>query len=309
MRTLRARALGRAVLAALLGASAGIASATDIDALWEYADPAASETRFRAALERAQGDDRLELLTQIARTFSLRRDFARAHALLDEVEPQLAAAGARPRVRYLLERGRSFNSAGERERARALFLQAWERGRAEALEGLAVDAAHMVAITYGGSLDAVEWNRRGLAVARASQDAKARALIPAMLNNAAWDLHDLGRYAEALPLFEEALAEWTVRKRPEQTRYARYAVGRCLRLLDRRDEALALQRTLEAEYAAAGKPSGYVFEEIAELLDASGKRDEARPYFRRAAELLGRDEWLVKSEAARLARLRAKGAD
>ncbi len=56
-------------------------------------------------------------------------------------------------------------------------------------------------------------------------------------------------------------------------------------------------------------PSGYVFEEIAELLDASGRPDEARPYFRRAAELLGQDEWLMKNEAARLARLRAKGAD
>jgi tetratricopeptide (TPR) repeat protein len=309
VRTLRARAFGRAVLAALLGAATSIAPAMDIDALWEYADPAASETRFRAALERAQGDDKLELLTQIARTFSLRRDFARAHALLDEVEPQLAAAGPRPRVRYLLERGRSFNSAGERDKARALSLQAWERGRAEKLEGLAVDAAHMVAITHGGSLDAVEWNRRGLAVARVSRDAKARALIPAMLNNAAWDLHDLGRYAEALPLFEEALAEWIARQRPGQIRFAKYAVGRCLRLLNRRDEALSIQRALELEYAAAGKPSGYVFEEIAELLDTSGKTDEARPYFRRAAELLGRDEWLVKNEAARLARLRARGAD
>jgi len=83
----------------LLGATASVASALDIDALWEYADPAASETRFRAALERAQGDNRLELLTQIARTFSLRRDFARANALLDEVELQLAAAGARPQMR------------------------------------------------------------------------------------------------------------------------------------------------------------------------------------------------------------------
>ena len=270
MRSLRARVLSHVVLAVFVGTSAHGASAMDIDALWEYADPTASETRFRAALERAQGDDKLELLTQVARTFSMRRDFARAHALLDEVEPQLAAAGPRPRVRYLLERGRSFNSAGERERARALFLQAWERGRAEKLDGLAVDAAHMVAITYGGSLDAVQWNRRGLAVARASQDAKAHALIPAMLNNAAWDLHDLGRYAEALPLFEEALAEWTARKRPEQIRFAKYAVGRCLRLLNRGDEALSIQRALEFEHAAAGKPSGYVFEEIAELLDAGG---------------------------------------
>lgn len=293
----------------LLSAAAGIAWAIDIDALWEYADPAASESRFRTALESTRGDDRLELLTQIARTFSLRRDFAKAHALLDEVEPQLSAAGPRPKVRYLLERGRSFNSAGEREKARALFVQAWELGQSAGIEGLAVDAAHMVAITYAGSLDAVEWNRRGLAIARASHDAKARTLIPAMLNNAAWDLHDLGRYAEALPLFEEALAEWTARRRPEQIRFAKYAVGRCLRLLNRGGEALSIQRALEREYAAAGKPSGYVFEEIAELLDASGKTDEARPYFRRAAEILGADEWLAKNEAERLARLRAKAVE
>ena len=47
----------------------------DIDSFWEYSDPAASEARFRAALSSAQGDDRLELLTQIARTYSLRQRF------------------------------------------------------------------------------------------------------------------------------------------------------------------------------------------------------------------------------------------
>jgi len=53
-------------------------------------------------------------------------------------------------VRYLLERGRTFNSAGEKDRARPLFVQAWEIAGAAGLEGLAVDAAHMVPIVVGG---------------------------------------------------------------------------------------------------------------------------------------------------------------
>ena len=39
-----------------------------------------------------------------------------------------------------------------------------------------------------------------------SIDPQARRLVPAMLNNSAWDLHELGRPAEALPLFEQALS-------------------------------------------------------------------------------------------------------
>ena len=100
-------------------------NAIDIDSFWEYTDPAASEARFRAAMTSAQGDARLELLTQIARTYGLRQRFDEAHAVLNEVERQLADAGPRPRIRYLLERGRTFNSSGESDKARALFVEAW----------------------------------------------------------------------------------------------------------------------------------------------------------------------------------------
>ena len=235
----------------------------DIESFWEYSDPAASESRFRAALANASGDERLEILTQIARTHSLRKRFDEAHRQLDEIEPQLGSAGPRPKVRYLLERGRTFNSAKEPDKARLLFVSAWEQGRAATLEGLAVDAAHMVAITHSGTAEAIPWNERGLALARGSADAKARALIPAMLNNSAWDLHDLGRYAEALPVFEEALTEWTARNRPQQIRFAKWSVARCLRSLNRYQEALDLQRALEKEYAAAGESTRDVQDEIA----------------------------------------------
>lgn len=295
------------IAAVLAAAVATPAAAFDIEAYWEYANPAASEARFRSLLDRASGDERLELLTQVARTYSLRREFAQAHALLDEIEPLLAAAGAAPRTRYLLERGRTLNSAGDPAQARPLFEQAWTRAGAAGLEGLAVDAAHMVAITWSGRPEAIEWNQRGLALARSSNDAKVRALLPAMLNNTGWDLHDMGRYDEALPVFREALVAWQARAKPAQVRFADYAVGRCLRLLGRHDEALAIQRRLEAEYAAAGETNGFVFEELAELLAATGKPEQARPYFRRAADELGKDPWLAKNEPQRIARLRERG--
>ena len=293
-----------AALAAALASSS--VRAMDIEAYWEYADPAASEARFRDLLLRVQGDERLEALTQIARTWSLRRDFTQAHRLLDEVEPQLQQAGPAPRVRYLLERGRTFNSAGERERARPLFVQAWDLATVHGLEGLAVDAAHMVPIVVGGA-EGAEWTRRGVDLARRSQDPKARAMLPALLSNHAWNLHDEGRYAEALPVFREAEAAWLATGKQPQGRIARWSVARCLRSLGRFDEALATQRALEQEWAAAGSVDGYVFEELAELLDATGRVDEAKPYFRRAAEELGKDAWLAKSAPQRLARLRERG--
>ncbi len=280
----------------------------DIDSLWEYADPARSEARFRAALDAAQGDARLELLTQIARTYSLRGQFDSAHQVLDEVEEQLGQAGPIPRVRTLLERGRSFNSNGEVEKARPLFIEAWEQARAAQIEGLAVDAAHMVAITYSGTPEAIAWNQKGLVIARTSQDPKAAALIPAMLNNSAWDLHEMGRLEEALILFEEALASWTARGRPPQIRIAKWSVGRCQRSLGRYAEALVIQRDLEAEYAAAGSTDGYVFEEIAENLAALGRMEEARPYFGKAYAELSQDEWFAEHEAARLAGLQARAS-
>jgi tetratricopeptide (TPR) repeat protein len=91
-------------------------------------------------------------------------------------------------------------------------------------------------------------------------------------------------------------------------RFAEYSIGRCLRLLGRHGEALAIQRRLEAQHAAAGELSGYVFEELAELLAAEGKEEEARPYFRRAADELSREKWLVANEPQRLARLRERGS-
>lgn len=281
-------------------------SKIDIDVYWEYSDPAASETRFRTALDKAEGDLRLEILTQIGRTFSLRGRFEEAHEILNDVEKQLGNARRRPLVRYLLERGRTFNSNGEKEKARELFIQAWEQANEAGLDDLAVDAAHMIAITFSGSPDAIEWNQRGLALARRSEEPKAKALIPAMLNNSAWDLHTMGRFEEALVLFGEAQAEWTSRGKLERIQIAKWSVARCLRSLERYDEALVIQQALELEHKNASTTDGYVFEEIAENLASLGRHGEAKAYFEMAYVELGRDEWFVRNDSKRLESLRLR---
>ncbi|GJM44189.1 MAG: hypothetical protein DHS20C21_10310 [Gemmatimonadota bacterium] len=280
----------------------------DIDTLWDYNDPAGTEQKFRElrpAVEAAGDVHRLlELDTQIARTYSLQRRFDEANALLDTIEPALETAPPVVRIRYLLERGRTLNSSGSPESAKPLFVEAWELGRPlPEVAGLAVDAAHMVAITEKGD-EALRWNETALAHAQASDGPKAQKWKGSLLNNLGWTYHDSGNFDRAYELFVEAAAYRRAQEAVEPIEIADWCVARCLRSLGRVDEALEQQRTLLARKEERGAESdGYVFEELGECLLLLGRPDEARPWFAKAHQALSQDPWLVANEAARLDRL------
>lgn len=123
----------------------------NFDAEWNFADPGATEVIFRRMLEDNRGAPRgwkLELKTQIARALGLQRKFELAHEMLDDVESKLGDREL-TRVRYLLERGRVYNSEGKADEARPLFEEAHDLARQVGDEQLAVDAAHMVALAVG----------------------------------------------------------------------------------------------------------------------------------------------------------------
>jgi tetratricopeptide (TPR) repeat protein len=280
----------------------------DVSPFWNFADPAASEAAFRRALSQSPGlDDELTLQTQIARSYGLRSRFDEAHALLDQIEPRLAAAGPEPRVRYLLERGRTWRSSKAPERARPLFVEAAERAHAARLDALEIDAMHMIALVEPAAEAQLAWNRRALAVAAASSDPIARNWDASLANNIGMSLHDEGRDSEALASFEAALAARERIGDARRTREARWAVAWSLRLLQRHDEALAILMRLDAEDAAAGDPDGYVAEEIGENLLAQNHGEAARPYFARAWTLLSADTSLDRPDEERLARLQRLG--
>ena len=298
-------------LSLLLGAAIASEPA-NFDAQWDYHDPAATEVLFREHVEASQEwplDDRLQLQTQIARTLGLQGRFDEGHAVLDAIEPLLSSGEQSqnpPReahVRYLLERGRLFNSGGSPARAHHYFFEAWVIGQAADLDGRAVDAAHMLAIVEPPE-DAMRWNQLAMNLAESSEDESAKRWLGALYNNIGWTLHDLERYDEALVTLQKGL-EWRIeRGTPGPIRIAKYSVGRALRSLERYDEAMEIQSAVAAELAAEGKTDGYVEEELGELLLIAGDSDAASDHFANAWTELSADSWMVANEGPRLERLR-----
>jgi tetratricopeptide (TPR) repeat protein len=280
----------------------------DFDAWWDYGDPAATRARFvelePAAAASGDADYHLQLLTQIARTLGLEGQFDEAHARLDRVESELDAATPVARLRYLLERGRAWRSAGQPERARPLFEEAYRRGRETGADYHAVDAAHMVAITVDDTEDRRRWSLLGIDIAAASEQPKARHWLGSIRNNLGWDYHEAGEYTRALEMFEQALEARREEGDEGAIGIARWCVGRCNRSLGRFDEALQIQLALLTEYGAAGKEDGYVHEEIGEIYLHQDRREEATPHFGQAWKLLSADAWLMANESERLERIR-----
>ncbi len=280
----------------------------DFDSLWDYSHPDQTETKFIELLPQFPEEDpaRLELLTQIARAQGLQREFNDAHLTLDQVENQLSIESSRARVRYLLERGRVFNSSGTPDEARPFFEQALIMAQELNEDFYAVDAAHMLAIVadLASSLD---WNLRAIQMAESSADEKARGWLGSLYNNTGWSYHDMGEYELALKIFEKAESYFSAKGSADKLRIAKWTVARCLRSMSRIDEALSKQLALKAEFDSIGGSDGYVEEEIGECLLELKREEESKPYFAKAYELLSQDEWMMENETEKMKRMKELG--
>ena len=288
-----------------------VKSLPDFDALWDYNDPAGTEVKFRELLPGAKesGDKSYyaQLLTQIARTEGLQRKFEEAHQTLDTVEAMLTDELIVARIRYLLERGRVYNSSGKPDKSKPLFLKAWELGVVKGEDFYAIDAAHMLGIVEPPEKQ-LEWAGKAMELAEKSTDQRARNWLGPLYNNTGWSYHDLGQYDRALELFEKSLRFREEKNDEEGIRIAKWTIARTYRSLGRIEEALQMQKKLEQEFQEKEiQPDGYVFEELGECLLLLKKNEEARKYFKLAYDLLSKDPWLVANEPERLKRLKELG--
>lgn len=286
----------------------------DLDARWDYGDPVKSQARFREAMAEVpfgtNPDLHLQAQTQLARAQGLAGDFETAHRTLDEVESKLTDLTPLARVRYLLERGRAFNGfprpwkEGDEAAARAmpLFMEAYQAGKAVGVDRYTIDAMHMIALVSPPD-DALTWNQRALEAAEASGQPGGQRWRGPLYNNLGWTLFELGRYDEALALFEKDADYRKELGKTGPARIARWSAAKTKRKLDRTEDALADQLALLAEYEADGASDPYVWEELGECLLALERGDEARGYFALAFDALSKDDWFVENEAERLARL------
>jgi tetratricopeptide (TPR) repeat protein len=278
-----------------------------LDDLWDFQNPAASEERFRAFLESSQDAAfRAEVLTQVARAEGLQGKFDEANATLDRAETLAPEDASAVRVRLQLERGRVLNSAGKPAESRSYFIDALALAEDSGEDHYAVDAAHMLGIVDPPS-EQIAWSEKALKIARASKDPRAQRWLGPLYNNLGWSYHDTGHYERALELFESALSWYRANGNAKQIHVARWSVARAKRSLNQTEAALEMQQELLKDLDAIGETDGYVYEELAECLVVLGREDDAKKYFARAHRELSQDEWLVKTETARIERLKALG--
>ncbi len=296
----------------LFFASAGSKGGDEIGELldlWDYSDPAASELLFVSLTDVARQSENADylpvLITQLARTNSLRGRFKLAHEQLDQAKSLISEQTSLAWAFLLLERGRTNNSAGSRLEAIDYFKEAFRIAEIIGDDYLAVDAAHMVAMTETLE-NQMKWNIIALGIAENSKNERARDWLGSLYNNMAWTLFEQEEHEKALDLFERAVEFRRSKDNPKRLRIARWAVARALRELGRLDEALEIQQSLLSETEDRGLAAdGYVLEELAELYLI--KNDPvASDFFARAYGILSTDKWLVENEPERLLRLKKR---
>lgn len=261
--------------------------AIEVDALWDFSNPALSEERFQAAATDAETSDRLILTTQIARTHGLRGDFTKAREILESISQQIGGATPEVQARFHLELGRTHASAAnnpdeisdsDREQAAKAYNEAASIAEAAQLPGLQIDAIHMLSIIETNPRRQEQLDRSALEIATTSRDPLAQKWEASIRNNLGCNLHSQGRYPEALEQFQIALKLRVQRGDPVPIRIANWMIAWTLRHMERYQDALEIQLELEREWEIAGTPDPYVYQELAELYTALGDQEAADRY-------------------------------
>jgi len=281
----------------------------EFDKLWNYNKPDETEKKFREILDEVKDSGNksayLQLLTQLARTQGLQRKFDEAHKILDEVESQILNNDINiVKIRYLLERGRTFNSSKQKEKARELFLEAYELCNETETDFYKIDAAHMLGIVEPPE-EGLKWNETGMKLAEDSKDEKAKGWVGSFYNNIGWTYHDKNEFEKALNVFEKNVIWHTEKKSGDRLIIAKWCVARTLRSLGRIEEAIKIQKSLLSEIEEKKlSEDGFIFEELGECYLISGNKTESQKNFGIAYEMLSKDEWLSENAKDRLDRMK-----
>jgi tetratricopeptide (TPR) repeat protein len=241
-----------------------------IDRMWNFADPAVSEERFREAADddAHTAHERAVMATQLARAVGIQGRADEATAILDELEQGERPADEPPeeaaelRARIALERGRLLATSDRVPDALPFLTKAVREAAVAGSTFLVLDALHMLALNDAGHEE--EWATEGFDVLDGVRDPRLKRWGVALHNNLGWTLHDAGNAVGALHHFQLAVEAADRYGTAEQQHVARWSVGRALRTLGRTDEALELQR----ELAMARPDDPYVQAELAALTEA-----------------------------------------
>jgi len=204
-------------------------SQDDLDALWDFSDPIASEAAFRGAI--SSSDDpiaRAVLGTQLARALGLQTRYDEADRVLERIDAPVPAI----RARVALERGRLRNSGGHPADAVGFFENAATIAEAADEPFLLVDALHMLGIAQPERGDAHVTAALAVLDADPAPDRRTQRWRVSLHNNRGWALFDAGELTAALQEFEQALRDAEQFGTEEQQGWAREAIEECQEAID-----------------------------------------------------------------------------
>jgi tetratricopeptide (TPR) repeat protein len=278
--------------------------------------PAVVEKKFHELLPQAEllkdKSIYLQILSQIALAQALQKKFDDAHKTLDEAQALLTPEYNLAQARIFLERGRAFHQAEKITEARNFFEKSFNLSKKYEFDFYAIDAAHMIAIVADAVADKIKWNQLAIGMVLSSQDKRSILWLGSLYNNLGRSYEAEKQFEKAFSAFEQALEYRKKEGYAPNIRVAKWSVARVLRLLDRLDDALAIQQELLKEYDAITISEkfdmpvemfklarGWVYEEIAELYHA-----KAVTFAKRAYDDLSNDLMFRTTESKRLERLK-----
>ncbi|OQR85351.1 hypothetical protein THRCLA_10713, partial [Thraustotheca clavata] len=252
-------------------------------------------------------------------TYHQRAQYAQGLKVLDTIEQEVNANTSLPdsvlkvevRVRINTERARILRDMKENSKALPLLASAWsmiDSTKQFPDDDLVLDVLHLLAMLQSTPQDKIQWNQRAFAKASSSEHPDATHWVAVLGDNLGWSYLETGNAPASLHHFEAALAARKKLGDAECIRLAKWMVARALRANKQQQNAINYLKELEAEYIALGLDDGYVFEEMAENLHELNQDDAAKPYFKKAWDILQNDTLMCEHHPEhRLERLHELG--
>ena len=288
----------------------------DLDTLWDFDHPEESEKRFQDALFKLDKDNagslsaRVEILSQIARAKALQGQLDDAEKALKEAEELLPefkeSYGTIAKIRLFIEKARVLILRKTPSQARPLIIEAWTLASNAGEDFYSINAAQMMAAIEPKKVQN-EWVQRAIVIAESSKQLRAKQCLGALYTTHGWVQFDARQFETALQTFRKALDCIKDQGTPKKVIVAKWAVAKTLRILNRIEDALEIQKELLTEVNASNQKDGYVYEELAECLQSLRRSDEAQVYFEQAYRELVKDEWLTDNKPERIKRLKSLG--
>lgn len=309
--------------------------------LWISGIPSSIETAIQTAITLEENESlawRAQIRTQLALTLALQQKFEEAHHSLDEAESLAnSAADNEPatefggsvslpvpqpatvtHTRIALERGRVFHQAGDLKNARIYFELAQQLGQKCSASFYVVDALHMLAIVSASHDEKLQWNEQALQFAAADPSERSRRWLGTLWNNKGQWLFECQLYAESLAAYERTLEHRISENYLPNIRFAQWTLARGYRLLNRFQEAIDVQQSLQRTYDEMQANGEYDFpaplfpmfygtvkEELALNYLSLTELGLAKSYAQASLELLKAAPIVEQHEPHRLEKLRA----